>query len=68
MFVSHKDLNGRHMTTDFCRRGAERKWRRLAEEEARTEANMAITAYGIPLTLVTPFKYLGRIITAKDKD
>ena len=31
MFVSHKDLNGLYLTTALCRRGAERKRRRLTE-------------------------------------
>ena len=49
-----------------CRRGAERKWPRLAEEEARAGTDMAITAYGVPLAPVTSFKYLGRFIVAED--
>ena len=35
LLVSHKSVNGRHMTTDLCRPGAEKKRRCLAEEEAR---------------------------------
>ena len=35
IFMSHKDLNVRHLATDFCRRGEERKWHCLVEEEAR---------------------------------
>ena len=38
MFVSHKALNGQHRTTSFFQRVAERKWRRLEEEEERVGA------------------------------
>ena len=34
MFVSHKALKGRNLTTSFCRQGEERKRCRLSEEEA----------------------------------
>ena len=61
MCVSHKALYGRHMTTDFCGQVAERKWRRLAEEEA-------FTAYGIHLVPVTYFRYLGRVLTVHNDD
>ena len=40
----------------------------LAEEEARSGAEMVITAYGIPLAPVTAFKYLGKVLTAADDD
>ena len=62
MFVLHKALNGRHLTAAFCRRGDERKWRRLAEEEARAGGEGAITAYGILLSPVNSFKYFGRVL------
>ena len=68
MFVSHKALNGRHMTTAFFQWGAGRKWLRLAEEEARAGAETAFTTYGIPLAPITSFKYLGQIIMAADDD
>ena len=68
MFVPHKDLNFRHMTMAFCRRVAERKQRRLAEEEERAGANTEFTAYGIPLSLFTFFKCLGWIIMASDNE
>ena len=66
IFVSHKALNGRHLATAFCQRGEERKRCHLAEEEARAGTELAITAYGIPLAPVTPFKYLGRVLSAAD--
>ena len=66
--MSHKALNGRHTTTDFCRWGAERKWLRLAEEEARAGDNTEFTADATPLPQVTSFKYIGRIIMVTDND
>ena len=68
MFVLHKALNGQHTMTAFFQRVAERKWRRLAEEEARVGAETDFTADGTPLTQVTSFKYLRRIFTAADAD
>ena len=64
IFVPQKDLNGRHLAIDFCRRGMKRKWRRLAEEEALEGAERELTAYGVPLYQVTSFKYLGRVLAA----
>ena len=66
MFVSYKALNSCHKTTDFCQQVAERKQRRLLEEEARSGAETLFTEYGIPLAQVTSFKYLGRVLTAAD--
>ena len=62
MFVSHRSLNGRHLTTDFCRQGAERKRRRLAEEGALGGAEASFSAYGIPLAPVTTFSYVERVL------
>ena len=66
MFVSHKDLNDRHLTTEFFQRGADRKRCCLAVEESRAGADTAITSYGIPLAPVTSFKYLGIFLLAAD--
>ena len=68
MLVSHKALNGRHMTTAFCKQGAESKRHFLAEEETRVEAEMVFIAYMIPLAQVTSFKYLGQILMVADND
>ena len=68
IFVSRKDLNSRHLMTDFCRRGEERKRRRLAEEEARSGKELEITDYGIPLALVTSFRYLPRFLSEAEND
>ena len=46
MFVPWRDLNGRHKSTMMCKRGAERKHRRLAEAEIRESMEMAFEVYG----------------------
>ena len=66
MFVPQKALNCRHLATALCRQGMDRKWRSLAEEEAREGTVRALTAYGVPLYQVTSFKYLGRVLAAED--
>ena len=43
-FLPQKALNGWHLATEFCRRGMKRKWRCLAEEEAREGKERALTA------------------------
>ena len=48
--------------------GAERKIRRLAEEELREISERAFQAYGCPLENVMALKYLGRVITVVDDD
>ena len=68
MFVSHKVLNGRHLTTDLCIWGAERKRRRLAREEAQAGADADFTAYETPLTLINAFGYLGRVLLTDNGD
>ena len=66
MFVVQKALNGRHLTTDFCRWGMERKWCCLAEEGTWLGTETALTAYGLPFPQVASFKYLGRVLTEED--
>ena len=66
MFVSHKALNGRNLMTDFCKRRAERKWCRLAEEEARAGEEADIITYGILLDPITVFRYLRIVLLADD--
>ena len=68
MFVSHKALNGQHLTVAFCRRGEELKRCHMAEEEAQGDTETAITSYRIPLAPVTSFKYLGRVLLASEND
>ena len=68
MFVPQKALNGRHLNTTLCRRVMERKWRLLSEEEAREGAERAHTAYRFPLSQVTSFKLLGRVLVAEENE
>ena len=68
MFVLHKDLNGRHLTTAFYQWGEDQKRCRLTEEEAWAGAEAAITAYRTPFAPVTPFKYIRRVLLAEDDD
>ena len=44
----------------------ERKWRRLKEEEDQEGTERSLTAYGVPLSQVAYFKYLGRVLAAED--
>ena len=51
-----------------CKKGAERKQRKLAAEEANEVTSTAFSAYGLPLEMVKSFKYLGRVLSAADND
>ena len=64
--VSRKALNGRHLGTNQCRTGTERKRRRLAEAEIRKTSERAIHAYGTRMEAVSEFRYLGSVLTATD--
>ena len=66
--VPRRALNGRHLGTTQCVKGAERKRRQLAETEARENSERDFEAYGAPIELMSEFKYMGRILTAKDDD
>ena len=61
-------LNGRHLETNQCRTGAERKIRRLAAAEGEAATERAFTAYGKRMQSVTEFRYLGRVLTSTDDD
>ena len=63
-----KALNGLHMGTLQCQKGAERKRRRLTETETRKNIERAFHAYGKPMAAVLEFRYLGRMLTATDDD
>ena len=52
----------------MCSRGAERRMKRLWQEEARLTTAMDFDAYGKPLETVTELKYLGRILMASGVD
>ena len=66
--VPRKALNGSHMGTVQCNKGAERKQRQLAEKETRENLEQAFHAYGKPMEAVWEFCYLGRLLTATDDD
>ena len=66
--VSRKALNGRHLETRQCRKGAERKQRRLAAAELEATSEKAFHAYGTKMRAVTEFKYLGRVMINTDDD
>ena len=68
MLVTWKALNGWHVATAKCDKGAERKRWRLVEEEMRESAERAFQPYGRPLAAVTSFKYLGWVLTAADEN
>ena len=68
MLVPWHTLNGRHPATLQCNMGAERKRRRLAEEELRETTERAFQDYREPLENVTAFRYLGRMMKAVDDD
>ena len=55
-----------HQHTVQCKNEAERKQRRLAEEEEREVISQAFGTYGLPLDIVTSFRYLVRVILAAD--
>ena len=66
--VSRRALNGRHLGTNQCRIGAERKIRRLAAAEGEAATERDFNAYGRRLNSVKEFRYLGRVLTATDDD
>ena len=68
ILVPWRSLNGRHLATAQCAKGAEQKRRRLAEEELQESSEWAFQAYGEPLNNVMAFKYPGKVMTAGDDD
>ena len=63
--ITQGESQNTNVTTQSAR-GADRKRRRLAEAELRESTERALTAYVEPLVNVTAFKYLGRVLTARD--
>ena len=61
-------INGRHLGTAQCKKGAERKRRRLAETETMENLERAFHAYGKPMEAVSEFRYLGRLLMATEDD
>ena len=68
MLVLWSAVNGRNLATAQCAKGAERKCRRLVEEDLRESTERAFQAYGKPLGTVTLFNYLIRVMTAGGDD
>ena len=68
MLLPWRDINGCHLATAQCTREAERKIRRLAEEELQEISERAFQSYVAPLENVTVFKYMGKVMTAGDDD
>ena len=68
MQVPRKALNGLHLGTAQCAKGAERKRRRLADMETRENSERAFRAYGEPMEAVLELRYLGKLLTAMDND
>ena len=68
MLVPRWALNGRNPATSQCERGAEQKRRRLAEAETRESSERDFEAYGEPIHNVLEFRYLGRVLTAREDD
>ena len=68
MQVPRKVLNGRHLGNAQCKKGAERRRRRLAKTETRENLERAFHAYGKSMETVLEFRYLGRLLTATDDD
>ena len=64
--VARKALNGRHLETSQCKKGTERKQRRLAAAELEATSEKAFHAYGTKMRAVTEFRYLGRVMTDTD--
>ena len=59
-------LKPRHPEIDLCAQGAERKRRRMAEEEYQAGAVTAVQDYDRPLEIVSSFKYLRHLLVATD--
>ena len=56
------------MGTTQCKKGAERKRRRLTETETQENSERAFHAYRKLMEAVSEFRYLGRLLTATDDD
>ena len=68
MLVTWRYLNGLHQCKVNFKKGEERKRRRLAVEKEREVTSWAFSAYGRHPEMVTSFRYLGRVVSAADKD
>ena len=68
MLVTYSSLNGSHNGTDQCKKGVKQKQQILAAEEERAVTSRSFSAYGLPLEMMTSFKYLRRVILTADDD
>ena len=68
IMVPWRYLNGSLKHTTQCKKEAERKRWRLAEEEEKSAISRVFSAYGRNLGMVPSFKYLGRVLWAADYD
>ena len=68
IMVPWRALNGTHCHTVQCKRGTQRKRRRLASEDERENTARSFSTYGRPMDMVTSFQYPGRVILAEDND
>ena len=59
-------LNGRHRDMAIFTRGLERKIKRHRKEESQASMRVTFQDYGIPLMMVTAFKYPGQFLTTSD--
>ena len=69
MFVLCKALKWRQTSTTMCTQVQERKFKRLAEEEAQSGAELVVLqAYGHPLSVLASFKDLSGFLTVADDE
>ena len=61
-------MNEWNIATAQCAKGAERKHRRMVEEDIWESVERVFQAYGRPLDMVTSLKYLVRVLTVVDDE
>ena len=66
--VFRRAFNGRHLETNQCKTGAERKQRRLVAAEMEITSEKEFHAYENKMRAVTEFRYLGRVMTNTNDD
>ena len=68
VLVTWRSMNRMHRRKTQCKRGAESNPRQLAAEEEREVTARAFSTYGLPLEMVTSFRYPVWVISAVDDD
>ena len=68
IFVPEEKLNKAHPASAMCQRGVERKRQRLVVEETEERMGMVLLVYRTPLTAVTSFKYLEKMLSSSNND